>query len=792
MYYHGRAGSQDLRDDVVIQWSESLDTAKQYAGKNGSIWKLGNTQGFLNANEAINLVRKELDSGSRPKWFDEFSQEKYETDPEGVLEEINPKNIVDSAGWWDDPAFVFWFIDTFDMQDKGVILHDGVVTFSPEAGSPVKLNADIEEQTTKFLKILENAASKIEEDAWAKEVGSVRSELGEIDEIYKDFEHIYSRLDGNVDIIIGEEIFKLIKMVDKAFGMVMKAEEGFRAITKSPKPPSRTPIKHSVPTLDPKKELERLSADIAKLSVRVRNVGQASDEFENVAVSEVAETFEKASEQLRKTFVRLEKLIPEDVQNEGSTLSEMAPPLDQMKSAVWYHGTPKESNANAIWDEGIKPDLKKGRSIATPIAGRTYATSNLHYAIIYALGGDFAGSNVPEEFWKDNRYGYVFMISGSQLTDVQPDEDQVGEAVHNDVFPWLSRFHGTLSKKPYKPKQFSSLLDAVKFGEYTAWIKAGKLILPSLSDEEKNLIATKMGNVANLGVLHPFEMWKIDKSRAAELKKDGSNFFDIAEKVKSRDAQESKSFIHSFIKENFDSEWGKTLEDFGLEEAINIKPIKWSYPSEKELDDEFHEADIDALLLPDGYPKPEERKEAFEFFKDNLAQQTIDPKDLSKENDWRFRFDDYDSFRKRVKSYGGPKDPDSMIRKIQSGGTLPMPVVIKKQDGSLLLAGGATRTAIANLSGQKIEALIFDSKKAFSRKLEQKKKYIQSAIARYDISKELADAVEKVSKEVDGDELAMEHLLDEAGFEESLYREILTIAWSKIRDLERKIAGDKK
>jgi hypothetical protein len=130
-----------------------------------------------------------------------------------------------------------------------------------------------------------------------------------------------------------------------------------------------------------------------------------------------------------------------------------------------------------------------------------------------------------------------------------------------------------------------------------------------------------------------------------------------------------------------------------------------------------------------------------------------------------------------------------MVRKVQAGGELPMPVVILKADGALRLAGGATRVSIASLAGQKVRALVFDAKRAFSRQLEQKKKYIQDAIARHKISKELADAVEKASREVDGDELAMDHILDEAGFEESLYREILSISWSKVRELERKIAG---
>jgi hypothetical protein len=210
------------------------------------------------------------------------------------------------------------------------------------------------EESKEFLskKMLEGIENwNISEDAWAKEVGSVRSELGEISEIYKDFDHIYSRLDSNIDIVEISEIGKLTKMVDKAFDMVMRAEQAFREITKSPKAPARAPIKHSTPTLDPLKELQRLSSDIAKLSVRVRNVGQASDEFENVQVSDVAETFERASEQLRKTFVRIEKLIPESREHSGDVMSEEQSTYTVYKLEVGGKRTHKEQlNADELDD----------------------------------------------------------------------------------------------------------------------------------------------------------------------------------------------------------------------------------------------------------------------------------------------------------------------------------------------------------------------------------------------------------------------------------------------------------
>jgi CRISPR/Cas system endoribonuclease Cas6 (RAMP superfamily) len=65
-----------------------------------------------------------------------------------------------------------------------------------------------------------------------------------------------------------------------------------------------------------------------------------------------------------------------------------------------------------------------------------------------------------------------------------------------------------------------------------------------------------------------------------------------------------------------------------------------------------------------------------------------------------------------VKNFGGPKDPDAMLDAIRANKPLPMPIVIRKRDGSLFVAGGATRSGIALLAGQKITALVIDEKQA--------------------------------------------------------------------------------
>jgi hypothetical protein len=289
-------------------------------------------------------------------------------------------------------------------------------------------------------------------------------------------------------------------------------------------------------------------------------------------------------------------------------------------------------------------------------------------------------------------------------------------------------------------------------------------------------------------------------ARLLKWKKHGHNIYTTAQAEDSEilgviptentlNANEYLDHVHSLMM----GRSNKGLEDFGLEESLNIKPIKWSYPSEKELEDEFHEADIDALLLPAGYPKPGEREEAFEFFKDNLKEMEIDPKTLEDENAWRFRHKDYKSFRDLVKSYGGPKDPDSMVRKIQAGGELPMPVVILKADGALRLAGGATRVSIASLAGQKVRALVIDEKKALERRILQKKKSIANYISKSknpDI-KELNDKIMKASASLSPEEL--KHWEYEEGDKDLGFdAHHLSMLWEQIRNYEHKIAGEGK
>ena len=177
-----------------------------------------------------------------------------------------------------------------------------------------------------------------------------------------------------------------------------------------------------------------------------------------------------------------------------------------------------------------------------------------------AIGGDMLGSELPDSFIERNgQYGYVFVIKGNQLGDIQPDEDSIGEVVHHIVsgdWDTEEKFKKSLKyissakqrkfyRNVYKDRQLTSELGSetlnsltsnqlreLKDGEYEMYAHTGKKLVKTLDHKYLLKLITHGAHIANDSVLIPNETWKIDKKRCQELKKDGSNFFQIAEHIK--------------------------------------------------------------------------------------------------------------------------------------------------------------------------------------------------------------------------------------------------------------------
>jgi hypothetical protein len=214
---------------------------------------------------------------------------------------------------------------------------------------------------------------------------------------------------------------------------------------------------------------------------------------------------------------------------------EEAAPDENMRQQTFYHGVDNTEAAKFVMKNGLKGRDVQGRAHMAPVAGRSYLAQNLPYAIIYALGGDIAGHKVAPRPGKDP-YGYLFVLKGDGIEDVQPDEDSVGEFLYDHTEK--GRFKGDPSGLAYvawkwiwdsvTPNQRRAILD----GEYSAWAHGGKRALKNMPDTIKMFLIRNGAHVAATGVLKPVEVWKIAKSKSHLLKRDGSNFFEIAKRVK--------------------------------------------------------------------------------------------------------------------------------------------------------------------------------------------------------------------------------------------------------------------
>lgn len=219
----------------------------------------------------------------------------------------------------------------------------------------------------------------------------------------------------------------------------------------------------------------------------------------------------------------------------------MAKPRDIDFNKTYYHGTDSESAAKSIMNEGKKsPDLELApKRKLTPVIGKVYLTPDLKYGVIYALGANMIGQDLSDSLVSKNRFGYLFVVSGKEIKDIQPDEDSIGEILF-DLFSereqieskvdlsklqWLKR----LAENNLTPLQLKKVKRYDDFGDL---VVASKKLLKYMTDDEKLKLIDAGAHVAHTGGITVEKVWRIDKKKSKELNKDGSNFFEIAERVK--------------------------------------------------------------------------------------------------------------------------------------------------------------------------------------------------------------------------------------------------------------------
>jgi hypothetical protein len=214
------------------------------------------------------------------------------------------------------------------------------------------------------------------------------------------------------------------------------------------------------------------------------------------------------------------------------------------RGKTYYHGTSTEEAARAIMRHGLQPGQPSATGPMDPVPGKVYVTRDLAYAVIYGLGTNMVGHAVDPDMAERltdkgrNPYGYVFIVPGVELRDIQPDEDSVGEMISKGEPSWLRALAEETLRGVYSPypddedDEQRDLYRSILDGEYAAWAEGGKLVLDQLEDDEILALVDVAPHVAHHGPLTPTEVWRFDKvADAPMIAPDAHNFFDIATRV---------------------------------------------------------------------------------------------------------------------------------------------------------------------------------------------------------------------------------------------------------------------
>lgn len=233
-----------------------------------------------------------------------------------------------------------------------------------------------------------------------------------------------------------------------------------------------------------------------------------------------------------------------------------------------YHGTTKTESMRNILRHGLKGREKQGRGHLDPMKGRVYFTTDLKYAVIYALGGDFIGHKLnPWFFQKYSRYGYVLEFDPSETSgSVLPDEDSVGEAVAAALRPEPSKYDTEFARAvkadselmrvlPMYARQYLSdkTRRQVMDGMIAYWAQSGKKLLKYFPDWINQKLISAGAHQSHEQGMKPIRVWRIDRRISHKIERDVSNFFDLAKMVWERPGlNETTDLTETFFSDHID------------------------------------------------------------------------------------------------------------------------------------------------------------------------------------------------------------------------------------------------
>jgi hypothetical protein len=191
-----------------------------------------------------------------------------------------------------------------------------------------------------------------------------------------------------------------------------------------------------------------------------------------------------------------------------------------------YHGTSNTLAGEKILKERrLLPGVivSSNKSLA-PKAGAVYLSPSLRYAVIYAVGGDMMGHALSDYMLKSGFIGYLFSIEVSKLEGkIEADEDSIGEMAFMDKLPFLKYMLSRVAT-PLQMKKGQQ-------GEYNVWAAVGKKLSKLMTPEQHLQVILAGGHVSHFGEVPISHAWSFDKNLNVDLKKDVSNFFELAAQV---------------------------------------------------------------------------------------------------------------------------------------------------------------------------------------------------------------------------------------------------------------------
>ena len=206
---------------------------------------------------------------------------------------------------------------------------------------------------------------------------------------------------------------------------------------------------------------------------------------------------------------------------------------------AYYHGGSGASVRQMAKDGYVMAPLETGKAHQSPLAGRAYLTKDLGYALIYALGADMVGyQGADANYGSGDAEGGIVLVAPNEDALI-PDEDWLGEQLTSGYMGDSNPTYEKLQHQQALAPVFNNLKKHnprdSRLYEMAYQSMLGKMAIRILMKYDPTYLkelAKESHSMSHEGNLKVLQAWVFDKVRDnPKLKKDGSNFFQIAQEI---------------------------------------------------------------------------------------------------------------------------------------------------------------------------------------------------------------------------------------------------------------------